>query len=268
MKCYIENILSDQDVTSDIKVLIPDGGLRRRMSRVIKTALATAIECAGGIEQLKDVDSIITATGFGCLTDSEKFLRNIITEREQLLNPTPFIQSTFNTIGGQIALLAHNQCYNVTYVDRSHSFEDALLDGMLRIRDQISSSALVGSYDEQTLSQHKIMERMGAYRAINDGEGCIFMKLTSTFNKKCIAQITQIDFLNQSISSEECQKKYATTEDSAILYNDFGDNGLYPTVSAKVLLKAINLIAKGTKEVVVYHSYWSQKAYIVVVRCI
>lgn len=268
MKCYIENILSDQDVTSDIKVLIPDGGLRRRMSRVIKTAISTAIECAGGVDGIKNVDSIITATGFGCLTDSEKFLRNIITEREQLLNPTPFIQSTFNTIGGQIALLAHNQCYNVTYVDRSHSFEDALLDGMLRIKDQMSSLALVGSYDEQTLSQHKIMERMGAYRIINDGEGCIFIKLTSAFNKKCIAQITQVDFLNQSISSEECQKKYATTDDSTILYNDFGDNGLYPTVSAKVLLKAVRLIAKGAQEVVIYNSYWSKKAYIIVIQCI
>ena len=44
MKCYIDKIVTDKDVVTDIKQLIPDAGLRRRMSKVIKTAVATAIE--------------------------------------------------------------------------------------------------------------------------------------------------------------------------------------------------------------------------------
>ena len=105
MKCYIDKIVTDRNVVTDIKQLIPDAGLRRRMSKVVKTAVATAIETIGGVENIDSLDGIITATGWGCLTDSERFLRNIIVDKEQLLNPTPFIQSTFNTVGGQIALL-------------------------------------------------------------------------------------------------------------------------------------------------------------------
>ena len=268
MKCYIENILSDKELYSDLKVLIPDSGLRRRMSKIVKTAVGTAIECAGGIENVRCVDAIITSTGWGCLIDSERFLRNIINDNEQLLNPTPFIQSTFNTVGGQIALLAHNQSYNVTYVNRSHSFEDALLDAVLRIEDGESSSVLVGSYDEQTESQHKIMERMGTYKYLKDGEGCVFAKLTSTLHEGCKAQISRIDFLNEIISVDECRQKYASCEQTLVLYNDFEVEGIYPTVSAKVLVKAIGLLLDGIPEVVIYNSYWSNKASVIVLKCI
>ena len=112
MKCYIDRVITDHEVITDIKQLIPDAGLRRRMSKVIKNAVSTAVECLGGIDEIASLDAIITATGWGCLTDSERFLRNIIVDKDQLLNPTPFIQSTFNTVGGQIALLKHQHCYN------------------------------------------------------------------------------------------------------------------------------------------------------------
>lgn len=51
------------------------------------------------------VDAIITATGLGCLADTEKFMNALMDNREQMLNPTAFIQSTFNTVGAQLALL-------------------------------------------------------------------------------------------------------------------------------------------------------------------
>ena len=167
MRCFIERVVTNHDVATDIKVLIPDAGLRRRMSRVIKSAVSTAMEALGGVEGISTLDGIITATGWGCLADSERFLRNVIVDKEQLLNPTPFIQSTFNTVGGQIALLGHNHCYNVTYVNRSHSFEDALLDAMMRAEDGDSEHMLLGAFDEETPSQRRIMERMGLFRKVD-----------------------------------------------------------------------------------------------------
>ena len=169
MKCYINNVVTNQQVTTDIKLLIPDAGLRRRMSRVIKSAVTTAVECIGGVEKIDDMDAIITATGWGCLADSERFLRNLIEDKEQMLNPTPFIQSTFNTVGGQIALLRHNHCYNVTYVNRGHSFEDAVLDAIMRIEDEESNNILIGAFDEQTPSQQRLIFPLewGAFRLLS-----------------------------------------------------------------------------------------------------
>ena len=266
--CYINKVITDRDVTTDIKLLIPDAGLRRRMSRVIKNAVATAVECVGGTENIDALDAIITATGWGCLADSERFLRNIINDKEQLLNPTPFIQSTFNTVGGQIALLRHNHCYNVTYVNRSHSFEDALLDAMMRISDDESNNILVGAFDEQTPSQHRIMERMGLFREINDGEGAVFATLTSEKEENTVAQVTMIDFPRNTMSEQDCMERYATSGETKLLYNSYLQFGLFPTSSAYCFAEAVRLIKEGVKEVVIYNEYFGATPAVLRVQCV
>lgn len=268
MKYYINNVIRERDVTTDVKVLIPDAGLRRRMSKVIKNAVATAVECIGGVDNISELDAIITATGWGCLTDSEKFLRNMIADKEQLLNPTPFIQSTFNTVGGQIALLRHNHCYNVTYVNRSHSFEDALLDAMMRIADNESEDILVGAFDEQTVSQHRIMQRMGLFRNIDDGEGTVFAHLSAYQNEKSVAQITKIDFISESISQQECMGRYAGSDDAVLLWNTYRDYGLFPTASAYCFADAVRLIKEGKKEIIIYNEYFGATPVVLVIRCL
>lgn len=47
----------------------------------------------------------------------------LMDNREQMLNPTAFIQSTFNTVGAQLALLLKIHAYNVTYVHRGLSLK-------------------------------------------------------------------------------------------------------------------------------------------------
>lgn len=268
MKCYINRVITAAEVSSDIKLLIPDAGVRRRMSRVIKSAVATAVECMGAVEKIDSLDAIITATGWGCLADSERFLRNIIIDKEQLLNPTPFIQSTFNTIGGQIALLRHNHCYNVTYVNRSHSFEDALLDAMMRIADGESENILIGAFDEQTPSQHRIMERMGLFRLCDDGEGAVFSYITSVQTPISQAQVEKIDFLQQSLSEETCFARYASSDSSKLLYNNYSEYGLFPISSAYCFAKAVRLIQDGANEVIIYNEYLGGTPVVLIIRCI
>lgn len=268
MKCYINRVLTNAQVTTDIKLLIPNAGVRRRMSKVIKSAVTTAVECVSGVEKIDLLDAIITATGWGCLADSERFLRNIITDKEQLLNPTPFIQSTFNTVGGQIALLSHNHCYNVTYVNRAHSFEDALLDAMMRVADAESENILVGSFDEQTPSQHRIMERMGIYRKCSDGEGAVFAHITAQPNEASIAQIEQIDFLQKTLTKDECLARYATSDNCKLLYNEYADYGLFPTASAYCFAKAVKLIQDGDDEVLIYNEYFGATPVVLRLKCI
>lgn len=268
MRCYIDRVVAGSEVVTDIKQLIPDAGLRRRMSRVIKNAVATAVECMEGVEHLDIVDAIITATGWGCLTDSERFLRNVIVDKEQLLNPTPFIQSTFNTVGGQIALLGHNHCYNVTYVNRSHSFEDALLDAMMRIADGESRHVLLGAFDEQTASQHRIMERMGLFRMYKDGEGSVFVHLTAERSENTIAQVAMIDFPRQRLNAQECMLHYATSANTKLLYNGFDRYGLFPTASAHCFAEAVGLVQESCPEVLVYNEYLGAAPAVVSIQCV
>lgn len=165
----------------DYKTLIPNPSLRRRMSRVVKMGVACAMDCLATHETNK-VEAIITATGLGCLADTEKFMNNLLDNNEQLLNPTAFIQSTFNTVGAQIALLCKNHSYNVTYAHRGFSFESALLDSILRIYEG-NKNVLVGAFDEITPTSLDIQQRLCLYRYSKSGEGSQFFLLSAEKNE-------------------------------------------------------------------------------------
>jgi 3-oxoacyl-[acyl-carrier-protein] synthase II len=109
-------------------------------------------------------NGIITGTAYGCLDDTGIFLGKLIENKEQALNPTPFIQSTHNTIGSQIALLLQCQGYNQTYTQGAFSFESSLLDALLELKDAPDQSLLVGGVDEITTVSHTLQKRFGIFR--------------------------------------------------------------------------------------------------------
>lgn len=171
----------------DYKNIITNPTLRRRMSRIVKMSVACGLECLGEITP-ESIGAIITATGLGCLTDTEKFMNTLLDNEEQMLNPTPFIQSTFNTIGAQIALHRQIHAYNMTYVHRGLSFESALLDAMLQVEES-NGNVLVGAFDELTPASYAIQQRLGLYKNTYAGEGAQFFLLSSQPATNSIAPI-------------------------------------------------------------------------------
>ena len=134
----------------------------RRMSQAVKMGI-TAANIALKEAEISLPEAIITGTGEGCKKDTERFLENLLDQEEELLNPTPFIQSTHNTIGGQIALHLGCKNYNVTYSQNSASLESALLDAQLFFGEEATlNSVLVGGVDE-------ISEKISTFRKL-DGQ--------------------------------------------------------------------------------------------------
>lgn len=154
----------------------------RRMSRIIRMGMAAGIDAlteAG----LQVPDGIITGTGYGCLDDTGTFLSKMTDNHEQALNPTPFIQSTHNTIGSQLALLLQCQGYNQTYTQRALSFENALTDALLTIADDPTQRLLTGAADEITNISHDILRRFGIFRRDNASSlNLLKTKATGTLN--------------------------------------------------------------------------------------
>ena len=168
----------------DYKLFFPDFVLRRKMSRAVKMGTVTAMQCLNDSGIIPD--TITTATGLGCLGDTEKFLNNINENKEELLNPTPFIQSTFNTVGAQIAIMLNNTSYNNTYVHRGFSFENAILDAWMLLSDNEAKNVLVGSYEELTDTSFDIFSRLGWYRKGGKaGEGSQFFILSAEEKSPC-----------------------------------------------------------------------------------
>jgi len=137
--------------------------MARRMGRIVKMGIATAVESLNDAN-VQMPDAIITGTALGCLGDTEKFLTAVIKDDEQFLTPTWFIQSLQNTVAAQIAL--HLKCmnHNFTFVHKGFSFESALLDGIMLLRDGEAVNVLAGGLDEMTDHNFHIYGRLNKWK--------------------------------------------------------------------------------------------------------
>jgi hypothetical protein len=191
----------------DYRAFIPGNSLRR-MSRVLKMGLTTALKCLqdSGIES---PDAIVTGTGKGSLQDIERFLKEIRDYNEQALNPTPFIQSTYNAVNGLIALQQKCTQYNNTFVHRGFSFENALLDSMMLLHEG-KKEVLAGAFEEITPEHYYIKSRIGHWKTEDvpnnklyqhfspgtiSGEGAAFFVLTPEATNKSYAELAGMKML-------------------------------------------------------------------------
>jgi 3-oxoacyl-[acyl-carrier-protein] synthase II len=134
----------------------------RRMSRLIKMGIASVKICLNE-SGCSMPDAIITGTGLGSVEDTEKILGTIHLD-QPFLNPTPFMQSTYNTISSQIAIQLKCHNYNSTYVHRTFSFESSLQDALLQIAEGKAREVLAGGIDEMTLNHLAITRRPGHWK--------------------------------------------------------------------------------------------------------
>lgn len=169
--------------------------LLRRMSRAVRMGLAVAHKA---LEEAKNpaIDAIVTGTAWGCVKDTEKFLETIIENNEQYLTPTAFVQSTHNTVAGQIALMHHNNCYNMTYVQGAVSFESALIDASLLFMDGKAKNVLVAGIDEQTDRLKILLKRLSCAQGNHPmGEGAACFVLSDQNKENSYAKITAVNML-------------------------------------------------------------------------
>ncbi|PNQ74653.1 3-oxoacyl-ACP synthase [Hanstruepera neustonica] len=210
---YEDNVISVIDPI--YKDYIPPAAARR-MAKGIKMGVVAskiALQDAG----LENVDAIITGTGMGCVRDSEKFVSAIIDNDEQYLTPTSFIQSTHNTVGGQIALELQCKGYNFTYVHGSNSFESALLDAKLQLENNEEHNILVGGVDElgdHTVTIHKLINHIKPHAVKSSellksnsvgavfAEGANFFVLSNEKQASSYAEVTAVKLFNTLTKAE------------------------------------------------------------------
>lgn len=152
----------------DYKEVITDANSRRRMGRLLKMAVWCGLKSLDGVPSER-VAGIITSTGAGFMKDTISFGSSIFDREETLLNPSPFMQSTFNTASGYIALIRKIHAYNTTYVQQADGFAASLVDAAMLLDDAGEGDvALVGAFDEVAPEVDVIRQRLGLYR-VGDG---------------------------------------------------------------------------------------------------
>ena len=183
----------------------------RRMAKGVKMGVATATEALKQA-QIAMPEAILVGTGMGCLQDSEKFLKGILDNQEQYLTPTAFIQSTHNTVAGQIALNMQCKGMNFTYVNGNFSFESALLEAKMQMEQSLLKEILIGGVEEQAPHTLYLYELAGILKKKEElsedllssetsgiclGEGASFFALSDKKNENSFAEVINISLCNQ-----------------------------------------------------------------------
>ncbi len=182
-------------VVPDFKQYIAPNQIRR-LSRMLRIGLSAAMICVQDSGN-RSPEGIITATGYGLLNETEKFLAEMLQQDEKHLTPTFFMQSTYNALAGLVGLSLKCTGYNNTFVSKGFSFEMAVHDAMMQLNESPIQTLLLGAYDEVDEVQYKVNSRVGHFKAsqINNlelfqhatpgslqGEGAAFFSLSGNPN--------------------------------------------------------------------------------------
>lgn len=200
-------ILSCMDNTSqklqepDYKEMMIPSGYLRRMSKVIKMGVGAALEVA----KEQNIQGIIVGSGSGCCYNSLLFIQEFHERDKAVISPLGFIQSTDNTIAGQIALILKNYSYNISYIQKGIAFENALIDAMM-LSAELNGNILVGGVDEWIPKfelTHEIKSQNPAYWI---GEGASFFTINQE-SKDSLAKINAcaIVIANKTTIEEKIQ---------------------------------------------------------------
>ncbi|HYM93875.1 MAG TPA: beta-ketoacyl synthase chain length factor [Chitinophagaceae bacterium] len=198
-----------------------DPKLIRRMSHIIKMGVAAAQQCLNN-GNTNMPGAIITGTALGCLGDTITFLTRMIELNEEMLPPTAFIQSTHNTVAAQIALTLKCHQYNNTFVHKGISFESALFDAIMLLREKEADNILVGGTDEMTDASFAILNRLGLYKrwpvsnmslfetrsnGTIGGEGSVFFLLSDKLSPDNLAELNCMQIFYRPNNIEEIEQK-------------------------------------------------------------
>ncbi len=149
-------VSTEQNDDADLAQYVSPAEARRmtpQMRRIVAAA-KRALEDA----QIELPDAIVCATQWGCMLQSMRFLQEMIERDEQQLKPTPFIQSTHNTIASLIAILTGNHGYNSTYSQGKQSLRCALSDVETQMSLGLINNALVLEFDEQVEAWDNVLQ--------------------------------------------------------------------------------------------------------------
>ena len=205
----------------DYKAFIPPAAARRMAKGIKMSTVSAKTAMAGAALEENDIDAIIVGTGLGCIGDSEKFVGDIIDNDEQFLTPTRFIQSSHNTVAGQIALGMGCKGHNFTYVHSAISFESALIDAKMQLETGEANHILVGGVDELVdhhVNTHRLIghikqepvETMSVLKSGTAGavfsEGAHFFVLSGEKRPSCYSELVAVKTFNTLGDGQLCDK--------------------------------------------------------------
>lgn len=259
-----------QLIQPDYKEFVSPAMLRR-MSSALKIGVAGGKSClqkAG----LETCDAITVGTGLGCVRDTLRFMKVMYEEAETGLSPTSFIQSTHNSIAGQIALLLGNHGYNMTHVQGGLSLGYALSDAELLIGEGDAETVLVGAVDEKTEELVELLTKLAATANYNlpvIGEGSAFFLASKEKLSSSVARVVEVSMVEPTSTDADLVLTNTPSEmPGGFNYTRFsGEHFSSPGFGLYLALKAFEagvfmadgMLVENLDQILVHHSLFGQE---------
>jgi hypothetical protein len=119
-----------------------------------------AANIALGEADVQGLDGIITGSGLGCQVAVENLFSNLA----QRDSPDVSSRSQYEVLGYQLAHHLGCNGYSQVFTQDGFSFESAMMDAMVRLKEQSNLKLLVGGADEFTETSNLILSRLGLLR--------------------------------------------------------------------------------------------------------
>ena len=249
-------------VEPDYKEVIANANLRRRMNRMLKMGTYAAMKCLADT----DVDKMLTATSLGSISDTEKMLDTIYSSGETLGNPTAFIQSTFNTLAGNIAQLKSTHIPNVTFVNRGETVANALRYAQVKLSGDADNILYVSS-DEKTELSETVLKKFHLSANGMYGEGSTAMILSS----EKTGALAEIVFSKCGIDVMSALKELGIPMEDVEILDYKRRCGEYATALAFGVALAARMLEfgmfEGKTHVAIEHRYGHEISVVVLRKC-
>ena len=249
-------------VEPDYKEVIVNANLRRRMNRMLKMGTYAAMKCLADT----DVDLMLTATSLGSISDTGKMLDTIYSSGETLGNPTAFIQSTFNTLAGNIAQLKSTHIPNVTFVNRGETVANALGYARVKLSGDVGNILYVSS-DEKTELSETVLKKFNLSANGMYGEGSTAMILSS----EKTGALAEIVFSKCGIDVQTALKELGIPMEDVEILDYKRWCGEYATALAFGVALAARMLEfgmfEGKTHVAIEHRYGHEISVVVLKKC-
>ncbi|MCQ2191051.1 MAG: beta-ketoacyl synthase chain length factor [Paludibacteraceae bacterium] len=257
LNSFAENSFSATE--PDYKEVITNANLRRRMNRMLKMGTYAALKCLDGM----DVDLILTATSLGSISDTEKMLDTIYTSEETLGNPTAFIQSTFNTLAGNIAQLKQTHIPNITFVNRADTVANALRYAQVKLAGDANNILYVSS-DEKTELSESVLSK---FKLSAIGEGATAMILSSE-KTGALAEIVYSK-CRVDVQTALAQTELSADEVEILDYKRWcGEYATAPAFGVALAARMLEFgMFDGKTHVAIEHRYGPDKNVVILKKC-
>ena len=146
--------------------------LIRRLKRLPRMALCLSAALLGDDPGERCPRSVFFGTGWGPLSETYDFLRELFSSDEDLSSPTDFVGSVHNAPAGQLAMRHGARGTNLTATGGPSSFEQALLLAALTVTPDDEPALLLGA-DEHHPTLSPLLE---GHAAPAEGGGALLVR--------------------------------------------------------------------------------------------